>query len=83
MADFFAAGICFGLDAQGRVYCVDGCNWKATAADYADYPQWTSARQSVLDYFEGEAHRELDMIRDGKLSTYARLMFLFLLTLSF
>jgi hypothetical protein len=58
------AGICFGLDAHGRVYCVDGCNWKATATDYADYPQWTSARQSVLDYFEGEAHRELDMIRD-------------------
>jgi hypothetical protein len=51
------------------VYCVDGCKWKSTASDYAeaDFPPWPSARQSVLDYFEGEAHRELDMIRDGKL----------------
>ena len=57
-------GICFSLDANGRVYCADGCKWKSTAADYAEYPPWPSARQSVLDYFEYDAHSELDMIRD-------------------
>lgn len=57
-------GICFDLDANGRVYCADGCKWKSTAADYAEYPPWPSARQSVLDYFEHDAHSELDMIRD-------------------
>jgi exonuclease VII large subunit len=57
-------GICFALDAHGRVYCADGCKWKSTAADYAEYPPWPSARQSVLDYFEYDAHSELDMIRD-------------------
>jgi hypothetical protein len=57
-------GICFDLDANGRVYCADGCKWRATKADYEGYPVWPSARQSVLEYFEGEAHRELDMIRD-------------------
>jgi len=57
-------GICFALDANDRVYCADGCRWRSTARDYADYPEWPSARQAVLDYFEGEAHRELDMIRD-------------------
>lgn len=57
-------GICFALDTNGRVYCADGCKWRATKADYENYPVWPSARQSVLDYFEGEAHRELDMIRD-------------------
>ena len=66
-------GICFGLNEQNRVYCVDGCNWKATAADYADYPSWPSASSSVLDYFEGEAHRELDMIRDETPGTAAAL----------
>jgi hypothetical protein len=29
-----------------------------------DYPPWPSAQQAVLDYFEGDAHRELDMVRD-------------------
>ena len=57
-------GICFALDANDRVYCADGCKWRSTAGDYADYPEWPSARQSVLDYFEGEAHSELDMVRD-------------------
>ena len=33
-------------------------------SDYEDYPVWPSARQAVLAYFEGEAHRELDMVRD-------------------
>jgi hypothetical protein len=66
-------GICFNLDAQGRVYCADGCNWRASKADYEDYYPWPSARQSVLDYFEGEAHRELDMIRDECPGTAAAL----------
>jgi hypothetical protein len=66
-------GICFALDAHGRVYCADGCNWRATKDDYDGYPQWPSARQSVLDYFEGEAHRELDMVRDECPGTAAAL----------
>ena len=57
-------GICFALDANGRVYCADGCKWRARKSDYADYPPWPSAQQAVLDYFEGDAHRELDMVRD-------------------
>jgi hypothetical protein len=57
-------GICFALDESGRVYCADGCNWHARESDYAGFPAWPSARRAVLDYFEGEAHRELDMIRD-------------------
>ena len=57
-------GIGFALDANGHVYCSDGCKWRATKSDYRGYYPWPSARQAVLDYFEGEAHRELDMIRD-------------------
>jgi hypothetical protein len=57
-------GICFALDANGYVYCADGCKWRARKSDYEDYPPWPSARQAVLDYFEGDAHRELDMVRD-------------------
>ena len=57
-------GICFALDANGYVYCADGCKWRARKSDYDDYPLWPSARQAVLDYFEGEAHSELDMVRD-------------------
>lgn len=57
-------GVCFALDANGRVYCADGCKWRASKSDYDGYPVWPSARQSVLDYFEGEGHSELDMIRD-------------------
>jgi hypothetical protein len=57
-------GICFALDANGYVYCADGCKWRARKSDYADYPPWPSARQAVLDYFEGDAHSELDMVRD-------------------
>lgn len=57
-------GICFALDANGYVYCADGCKWRARKSDYVDYPPWPSARQAVLDYFEGEAHSELDMVRD-------------------
>lgn len=59
-------GICFALDENGYVYCADGCKWRARKSDYvnADYPSWPSARQAVLDYFEGPAHSELDMIRD-------------------
>jgi hypothetical protein len=66
-------GVCFALDANDRVYCADGCKWRSTAGDYADYPVWPSARQSVLDYFEGEAHGELDMIRDECPGTAAAL----------
>ena len=66
-------GICFALDANDRVYCADGCKWRSTAGDYEDYPEWPSARQSVLDYFEGPAHRELDMIRDECPGTAAAL----------
>jgi len=57
-------GICFALDQNGYVYCADGCNWRASVADYEDYPEWPSARQAVLEYFQLEAHRELDMVRD-------------------
>lgn len=66
-------GIGFSLDPQGRVFCADGCKWRATAADYADYPEWPSAARTVLDYYEGEAHRELDMIRDECPGTSAAL----------
>jgi hypothetical protein len=66
-------GIGFALDNQGRVYCSDGCKWRASKADYDDYPPWPSARQSVLDYFEYEAHSELDMIRDECPGTAAAL----------
>ena len=66
-------GICFDLDSQGRVYCADGCKWRASKADYADYYPWPSARQSVLDYFENTAHSELDMIRDECPGTAAAL----------
>jgi len=57
-------GICFALDSNGYVYCADGCKWRARKSDYVEYPPWPSARQAVLDYFEGEAHRELDLVRD-------------------
>ena len=57
-------GVHFALDANGYVYCADGCNWRTHAADYADYPEWPSARQAVLEYFQLEAHTELDMVRD-------------------
>ena len=55
-------GIGFALDSQGRVYCADGCKWRASKPDYDDYYPWPSARQAVLDYFEvkvkhlGEEH---------------------------
>jgi hypothetical protein len=66
-------GISFSLDANGRVYCSDGCKWRASAADYRDFPVWPSAHKSVLDYFQGEAHRELDMVRDECPGTAAAL----------
>jgi hypothetical protein len=66
-------GICFALDANGYVYCADGCKWRARKSDYADYPPWPSAQQAVLDYFEGDAHGELDMVRDECPGTAAAL----------
>ena len=57
-------GIHFALDANDYVYCADGCKWRTSAADYAGYPEWPSARQAVLEYFQLEAHTELDMVRD-------------------
>jgi hypothetical protein len=57
-------GICFALDHNGYVYCADGCKWRSSAADYTGYPEWPSARQAVLEYFQLEAHTELDMVRD-------------------
>lgn len=57
-------GVCFALDNDLRVYCQDGCKWSSKKSDYADYYPWPSARKAVLAYFEGPAHRELDMIRD-------------------
>jgi len=57
-------GICFALDANGYVYCADGCKWRSTASDYANYPVWPSARHAILEYFQMEAHSELDMVRD-------------------
>ena len=66
-------GVCFALDHNGYVYCRDGCNWRSKASDYADYPEWPSARQAVLEYFQGDAHRELDMVRDECPGTAAAL----------
>ena len=57
-------GICFGLDENGNVYCADGCKWRTSARDYEDFVPWPSARAQVLEYFENDALRELDMIRD-------------------
>jgi hypothetical protein len=57
-------GVCFGLDDNYRVYCADGCRWRAKESDYEGFSKWPSAREYVLEYFEHEAHSELDMIRD-------------------
>ena len=54
-------GISFGLDNNNRLYCSDGCNWKARKADMPIRP---SACQYVLEYFQQDLHRELDMVRD-------------------
>lgn len=54
-------GICFALDDSNRLYCRDGCKWKAKKSDM---PKTTSGCKFVLDYFENELHSELDMIRD-------------------
>lgn len=57
-------GICFGLDENYRLFCADGCSWKASEKDYDDFHEWPSARAYVLEYYQRDAHRELDMIRD-------------------
>lgn len=55
-------GVCFQLDQKNCVVCADGCSWKSKDADYPY--QWPSSRHAVLEYYEGDAHRELDMVRD-------------------
>jgi hypothetical protein len=57
-------GICFGIDDNYRIYCADGCKWRAKESDYEGFSKCPSAREYVLEYYEGDAHRELDMIRD-------------------
>jgi len=54
-------GICFALDDKNRLYCSDGCNWKARKADMPTRP---SACKYILEYFQSDLRRELDMIRD-------------------
>lgn len=67
-------GICFALDPKGRVYCVDGCRWRARPSDYADFPVWPSALDTVLEEFEDGLHSELDMVRDEFPGTAAGLV---------
>lgn len=57
-------GICFSIDDNYRIYCADGCRWRAKESDYDGFSKCPSAREYVLEYYEGDAHRELDMIRD-------------------
>jgi len=66
-------GVHFALDANGYVYCADGCKWRMIKEDYDGYPEWPSARQAVLEYFQMEAHSELDMVRDECPGTAAAL----------
>lgn len=66
-------GISFGLDENYNLYCSDGCRWRTTESDYDGFPEWPSARQQVLEYYEREAHSELDMIRDECPGTAAAL----------
>lgn len=66
-------GICFGIDENYRVYCADGCRWRAKESDYEGFSKCPSAREYILNYFENEGHRELDMIRDECPGTAAAL----------
>jgi hypothetical protein len=63
-------GICFALDGNNILYCADGCKWKARKSDMPSKP---SGCEYVLEYFEGELHSELDMIRDECPGTAAAL----------
>jgi len=54
-------GISFALDDNNRLYCSDGCKWKARKADMPVKP---SGCKYILEYFQQDLHRELDMIRD-------------------
>lgn len=47
----------FALDPKGRVYCADGCKWRAHARDYVGFPVWPSALDTVLEELE---HAELE-----------------------
>ena len=66
-------GICFALDDNYNLYCADGCRWRTTDRDYEGFPEWPSARLQVLEYYERDAHSELDMIRDECPGTSAAL----------
>jgi hypothetical protein len=66
-------GICFALDDNYNLYCADGCRWRTTDKDFEGFPEWPSARSHVLEYYEHEAHSELDMIRDECPGTAAAL----------
>lgn len=66
-------GICFALDDNYNLYCADGCRWRTTDRDYEGFPEWPSARLQVLEYYERDAHGELDMIRDECPGTAAAL----------
>lgn len=54
-------GVCFELDDNHVLYCADGCKWKAPKDGMPTKP---SGCEYVLNYFEGDLHRELDLIRD-------------------
>lgn len=51
-------GICFGLE-DNKIVCLDGCKWSRALTTIPP-----SGYKQVLKYYERDAHRELDMIRD-------------------
>lgn len=51
-------GICFGLN-DNKIVCLDGCTWSRTLTTIPP-----SGYKQVLKYYERDAHKELDMIRD-------------------
>ena len=60
-------GVAFGVRADGRVFCADGCNWEASKDEYEAEGFWPirpSVANYVLTYFEKDSHEELDRTRD-------------------